>query len=145
MPRRHATAFAASGSCGKACRPAPASRSREPPLVTPREPRPAAREVRWSRVPVLWLTAWTGFVRRHSIAVLAFSLVSAVLAGAYAAKNVTINTSTADMLSEDLPFRRHFDELDRAFPQDNRTIVVVIDGDTPEQARTAAEGLAEQL
>jgi hopanoid biosynthesis associated RND transporter like protein HpnN len=84
-------------------------------------------------------------VRRHGIAVLAFSLVSAVLAGAYAATNVTINTSTADMLSEDLPFRRHFDELDRAFPQDNRTIVVVIDGDTPEQARTAAEVLAERL
>ena len=113
--------------------------------MTPREPRPAARDVGWSRAPVLWLTAWTRFVRRHGIAVLAFSLVSAVLAGAYAAKNVTINTSTADMLSEDLPFRRHFDELDRAFPQDNRTIVVVIDGDTPEQARTAAEGLAERL
>ena len=46
------------------------------------------------------------------------------------------------MLSKDLPFQRQFEALDRAFPQDYRTIVVVIDGDTPEQARTAAELVA---
>jgi hopanoid biosynthesis associated RND transporter like protein HpnN len=138
-------AFAASGPCGNACRTAAAGRDREPSVVTPREPHRGGREVRWSRTPILWLVAWTRFVRRHSIAVLAFSLVSAVLAGAYAAKNVSINTSTADMLSEDLPFQRQFEALDRAFPQDYRTIVVVVDGDTPEQARTAAERLAERL
>ena len=138
-------AFAASGPCGNACRTAVPSRGHEPSAVTPREPRRGGREVRWSRTPILWLVAWTRFVRRHSIAVLAFSLVSAVLAGAYAAKNVSINTSTADMLSKDLPFQRQFEALDRAFPQDYRTIVVVVDGDTPEQARTAAERLAEPL
>jgi uncharacterized protein len=138
-------AFAASGPCGNACRTAAAGRDREPSVVTPREPHRGGREVSWSRTPILWLVAWTRFVRRHSIAVLAFSFVSAVLAGAYAAKNVSINTSTADMLSKDLPFQRQFEALDRAFPQDYRTIVVVVDGDTPEQARTAAERLAEQL
>jgi hopanoid biosynthesis associated RND transporter like protein HpnN len=138
-------AFAASGPCGNACRTAAAGRDREPSVVTPREPHRGGREVRWSRTPILWLVAWTRFVRRHSIAVLAFSLVSAVLAGAYASKNVSINTSTADMLSKDLPFQRQFEALDRAFPQDYRTIVVVVDGDTPEQARTAAERLAERL
>ena len=138
-------AFAVSGPCGNACRPAATTRHREPSVVTPREPRRAGREVRSSRTPILWLIACTGFVRRHSIAVLAFSLVSAVLAGAYAAKNVSINTSTADMLSEDLPFQRQFDALDRAFPQDYRTIVAVVDGDTPEQTRTAVERLAERL
>jgi uncharacterized protein len=138
-------AFAASGPCGNACRTAVPSRDHEPSAVTPREPRRGGREVRWSRTPILWLVAWTGFVRRHSIAVLAFSLVSAVLAGAYAAKNVSINTSTADMLSKELPFQRQFEALDRAFPQDYRTIVVVVDGDTPELARTAAERLAERL
>ena len=114
-------AFAASGPCGNACRTAAAGRDREPSVVTPREPHRGGREVRWSRTPILWLVAWTGFVRRHSIAVLAFSLVSAVLAGAYAAKNVSINTSTADMLSKELPFQREFEALDRAFPQDYRT------------------------
>ena len=138
-------AFALCGPCENACGPAATIRYNEPSVVTPREPRGAALKVRWSRAPILWLIAWTGFVRRHSIAVLAFSLVSAVLAGAYAAKNVSINTSTSDMLSEDLPFQRQFDELDRAFPQDYRTIVVVVDGDTPEQARTAAERLAKRL
>ena len=49
------------------------------------------------------------------------------------------------MLSEDLPFQRQFVELDRAFPQDYRTVVVVVDGDTPEQASDAAARLAERL
>jgi uncharacterized protein len=113
--------------------------------VTPREPGLESREVRWSHILLRWLVAWIRFVRRHSIAVLAFSLVSAVLAGAYAARNVSINTSTADMLSQDLPFQQQFEALDRAFPQDYRTIVVVVDGDAPEQARVAAEQLAERL
>jgi uncharacterized protein len=107
--------------------------------MTPREPEKA----RSSRT--VWLTAWLRFVRRHNIAVLALSLILAVLAGAYTAENVKINTSTSDMLSEDLPFQRHFEALDEAFPQDYRTIVVVVDGATPEQAKTAADKLATGL
>jgi uncharacterized protein len=36
-------------------------------------------------------------------------------------------------------------ELDRAFPQDYRTVVVVVDGDTPERASAAALLLAQKL
>ena len=80
---------------------AAAGRDRELPVVTPREPRHGGRQVRWNRIVILWVVAWTRYVRRHGIAVLAFSLVSAVLAGVYAGKNVGINTSTTDMLSDD--------------------------------------------
>jgi hopanoid biosynthesis associated RND transporter like protein HpnN len=120
-------------------------RLREKPSVTPREPGPPMRKHGWSGTPTLWLITWIRFVRRHGVAVLAFSLVSALLAGAYATLNVGINTSTSDMLSKDLPFQRQFDELDRAFPQDYRSIVAVIDGDTTEHARGAAERLAARL
>lgn len=111
------------------------------PAVTPREP-PRSR---WGHVAILWLIAWVRFVREHSVAVVAVSLLSAVLAGVYTAKNVRINTSTTDMLSEDLPFQRHFEILDKAFPQDYRTIVAVVDGLTPEQAKTATDKLAAAL
>ena len=100
---------------------------------------------RFSRAVTQGLIAWVRFVRRHSIALVAISLVSAVLSGVYTAKNVRINTSTTDMLSEDLPFQRQFEALDKAFPQDYRTIVVVIDAVTPEQAKTAADKLAAEL
>lgn len=109
--------------------------------MTPREP----AKSRWSRAATFWLIAWVRFARRHSLAILGLSLISAVLAGVYTAENVRINTSTSDMLSEDLPFQRQFEALDQAFPQDYRTIVVVVDGINPEQAKIAADKLAASL
>ena len=49
------------------------------------------------------------------------------------------------MLSDDLPFQRQFEALDHAFPQDYRTVVVVVDAETPEQAKAAADRLAGAL
>lgn len=94
---------------------------------------------------IAWLVLWIRFVRRHRIAVVLLALILAVLAGGYAATHFQINTSTTDMLSDDLPFQKQFMQLDQAFPQDYRTVVVVIDADTPERARTAADQLAAQL
>lgn len=91
------------------------------------------------------VAAWSRFIRRHAIVVLILAAVSAVLAGTYAVRNVAINTSTNDMLADDLPFQQQFEELDKAFPQDYRTVVVVVDGDTPEQASAAAQQLTERL
>jgi hopanoid biosynthesis associated RND transporter like protein HpnN len=91
------------------------------------------------------LIAWVRLVRRNAILVLVLALLSAVSAAFYVVGNVAINTSTTDMLSEDLPFQRQFMKLDEAFPQDYRTVVVVIDGDTPEQAAEAARQLAARL
>lgn len=91
------------------------------------------------------VVAWARFVRRHAVLVLVLAALSAGLAGTYALRHATINTSTNDMLSDDLPFQRQFIELDKAFPQDYRTVVVVIDGDTPEQASAAATQLTARL
>lgn len=113
--------------------------------MTPREPDRPLHQHRWKRQPTRWLIGWIRFVRGYRFAVLVISVASALLAGAYAARNFSINTSTSDMLSKDLAFQRQFDELDRAFPQDYRSIVVVIDGETTEQARDAAEHLAARL
>ncbi|MFO1119663.1 MAG: MMPL family transporter [Rhodospirillales bacterium] len=103
---------------------------------------PTDRSANWAAEAVV---GWARFVRRHAVLVLVLGALSAVAAGAYALRYATINTSTTDMLSEDLPFQRQFIELDKAFPQDYRTVVVVIDGDTPEQASAAAALLTERL
>ena len=113
--------------------------------MTPREPRsppPTDRSANWAAEAV---AAWARLVRRNAVLVLVLATLSAVLAGTYAVRHAAINTSTTDMLSEDLPFQRQFMELDQAFPQDYRTVVVVIDGDTPEQASAAAAHLTERL
>ncbi|MBK8176251.1 MAG: MMPL family transporter [Rhodospirillales bacterium] len=102
----------------------------------------------WSRANVLfvrWLVAWVRFCCQNRVAVVAFAIVTAVFSAYWAATNVSINTSTTDMLADDLPFQQQFVALDKAFPQDYRTIVVVVDGTTPEQTNDAAARLADRL
>ena len=63
----------------------------------------------------------------------------------YTVQHLGINTSTADMLSPELPFRRIYADYKQAFPQNVDNLLVVIDGQTPEQAHHAAKNLASQL
>jgi uncharacterized protein len=63
----------------------------------------------------------------------------------YTAENLGINSDTEDMLSKTLHFRRISIAYDKAFPQFNETILIVIDGDTMERAQAAASTLVEHL
>jgi hopanoid biosynthesis associated RND transporter like protein HpnN len=63
----------------------------------------------------------------------------------YTVTHLGMNTSTVDMLSEDLPFRQNFKVLDKAFPLEHRTIIAVVEADTAHGAETAAKLLAETL
>jgi hypothetical protein len=85
------------------------------------------------------------WIRRRSSIVLLLALVATLGSLVHVANNLTINTSTIDMLSEDLPFRENFDALDKAFPQDYRTILVVVEGTRIADAEQAAEKLAIEL
>ncbi len=70
--------------------------------------------------------------------ILATLLVTA-LAG-YAATSLTIDTSTEEILSSELPFRQIEAEYDRTFPQEDLA-VAVIDAPTPEEADASARQL----
>ncbi len=120
---------------GRRCRLALVTRHAPPRPATDRSATRAIEAV----------AAWSRFVRRHAVVVLVLATISAILAGTFAVRNVAIDTSTNDMLADDLPFQQQFKELDEAFPQDYRTVVVVVDGDTPEQASAAAQHLSERL
>src|SRR5215470_3180108 len=63
----------------------------------------------------------------------------------YTRQNFAIDTNTSQLISSDLPWRQRELQLDAAFPQRTETIVVVIDGSTPEIADTSARALATRL
>ena len=65
--------------------------------------------------------------------------------GYYVATNIRINTDTADMLSSELPFRRQSQAVSEAFPQFSDTILIVIDGETPDLAEDTAAALTARL
>jgi hopanoid biosynthesis associated RND transporter like protein HpnN len=77
--------------------------------------------------------------------VVVIAVLLACAAGYYTATHFTINANTDDYLSMKLPWRQQLAELDKAFPQRNQEIVVVIDGATPELTGDATNALAAKL
>jgi uncharacterized protein len=66
-------------------------------------------------------------------------------AGIYSYDNFAIHTDTGQLISSRLPWRQRELQLDAAFPQLVDTILVVLDGATPELARDGASRLAAKL
>ena len=63
----------------------------------------------------------------------------------YAARNLTINSDTRDMIDSSVPFRQNDNAFDAAFPQFVDFILVVIDGPSPERVEFAARRLEERI
>ena len=82
---------------------------------------------------------------RHPMLVLIVTLCLVALSLFYSATNLRIDTDTADMISEEVPFRQNHLAYKRVFPAFGDTIVAVIDSDTPEQSDDAAARLAAAL
>lgn len=76
---------------------------------------------------------------------LVVSLFLAVVAGFYAATHFQMTSDTTQLISPKVAWRQHEIAMDRAFPQNGDTILVVVDGATPEIAQAAASNLAAKL
>ena len=63
----------------------------------------------------------------------------------YTRQHFAIDTNTSQLISSALPWRQRELQLDAAFPQRIDTIVVVVDGLTPELADSSARALAAEL
>ena len=61
------------------------------------------------------------------------------------ATNLKINTDNEDMLSEELSFRQNAIEMDRAFPQLDDTLLVVLKAENPDIADEKTVALAKEL
>jgi uncharacterized protein len=92
----------------------------------------------------LLLRSLDGIVMRAPQVVIA-ALVLATIALGYALLNLGIDTSTEEMISADVKFRRDHIAYVRAFPEFRETIVAVVEGATPERVEQAARDLADAL
>jgi hopanoid biosynthesis associated RND transporter like protein HpnN len=88
------------------------------------------------------LVRWVALVQRAAFWILLLALAASAGGLVYAVGHIGINTSTEDMLSEDLPFRQNDRAMDEAFPQLEQTILVVVEAGSAEQAEAAAAALA---
>jgi hypothetical protein len=81
---------------------------------------------------------------RFAILVVIFSLLLAVGAGFYTARNFTINTDINTLISPDLDWRKRDNQFEEAFDRE-RLILAVVEAPTPELTSAAAKALAEKL
>ena len=81
----------------------------------------------------------------HRWAVIILSAVLAALAGYYTATHFAITTDTGKLIDSNVRWRQLEITFDKAFPQRSGLTVIVIDGQTPEQAEQAARLLEARL
>lgn len=85
------------------------------------------------------------FARRHAVAIALAGLTLSLGAGFYAATHLAIDTDIEHMLPTGLAWRQNEIALDRAFPQNDSLLVIVIDGQTGDLAERAARELAVRM
>ncbi len=83
-------------------------------------------------------------LNRPWLLIVSFVLAS-VFIGKYTMDNLTINTNTADMISTELPFQQNRLKLEKAFPQDVNTILLLVESDSPEQTSAVVKRISEEL
>ena len=83
--------------------------------------------------------------RRHAAAVVAVTILLAILGGVYTMRNISIDTDINKLINPNLPWRQQEKKLEDAFPQNVDQLVVVVDAKTPDAAEDATAVLADRL
>lgn len=82
---------------------------------------------------------------RHAKLVLVVAALATALSAYYSVTHFAINTDSSKLISTKLPWRQREAEYNKAFPQNNDLILMVVDGQTPERAQVATAQLVEKL
>ncbi|MFP8878104.1 MAG: MMPL family transporter, partial [Myxococcota bacterium] len=91
------------------------------------------------------LVAWVRFVQQRPRAIaVATGLVTLILLG-YAATHLRINSDNVRLVAQHLPYRQNYEAFSALFPNLENALLIVVDGETPELARDAAELLTTRL
>ncbi|WP_026870149.1 MMPL family transporter [Inquilinus limosus] len=85
------------------------------------------------------------FCQRRALWVIGAAVVLSVCAVLAVTRYLSINTDTDALLDPNLPWQQDNAALDRAFPQNIDVLAIVVDGQTPELADSAAAQLATAL
>lgn len=88
---------------------------------------------------------WVDFCYRHAIWVILLLLVFTGFSAVYTANNLGVHTDTTDMLSEEVPFRANHINYLKSFPQQEDSVVLVLNAPTPEQSHRDAKRLSQFL
>lgn len=91
------------------------------------------------------LATWAEGARRAGAPFAASVLFLAILAGAYAATHLKVDTDTSAMLDPSLPFQQRAAELREAFPQIKDDVIVVIRAQSLDEADAYAAALRDAL
>jgi hypothetical protein len=91
------------------------------------------------------LAWWASAVSARARLVFGLILAITAVSGFYAATELGVNTEYKQLLPADLPVRQIWDSFSEQFPTLNESLLVVVDGETPELARDAGLQLAERL
>jgi hopanoid biosynthesis associated RND transporter like protein HpnN len=82
---------------------------------------------------------------RRARSVVALTLITGLLAAAFAITHFSVHTEMAALIPADVPWRTHEQALENAFVEQGDDITVVIDARTPEAAEAAAARLTAAL
>ena len=88
---------------------------------------------------------WVQLVERYRLAIIIGFIALTLFSVFYIKDNLGMSTSTSDMLSEELAWRKLDIEYEKQFPQFLDNILVVIESDTPDQASDVATKLYSAL
>jgi len=91
------------------------------------------------------LGRWTHWVTAKPWLVIGVAIALTIASIVYLSQNIAVDTSTGDMLSEELDFRKFNKEMDEAFPKSTDSLLIVIEGQTADRADAAALQLADAL
>jgi len=88
---------------------------------------------------------WLPLILKYSRSLLLLILCATGVLLFFTIQNFKVNTNLTDMISNDLPFRQVLLKYHKEFPGLVRSIVVVVEGESPNQTRLARNALAERL
>jgi hopanoid biosynthesis associated RND transporter like protein HpnN len=92
-----------------------------------------------------WGQQWMTFLSRRAATIIAVEAAITLVLAVYAVTHLGVNGDNMRLLSPDLPFQRDAAAFQEHFPSLDEAILVVLDGETPEATRSAAEVLAGRL
>jgi len=91
------------------------------------------------------LSSWVGCVRRNATLTILLCAVVSVAALAAAGLWLGLNSDTMELFPEELGARKNHDAFAALFPDLESALLIVVDAETPEVARTSSERLVAAL
>ena len=85
------------------------------------------------------------FACRRPWAMLGMALLLTLAAGMFASQRFAMTTDATQLISPKVDWRLNERKMDAAFPQNGDSVLVVIDGATPEIAETSAAALFRKM